>query len=280
MDRLTKDKHTIAEHTFKTEDGNHKLYVQEWGNPNGAPILFLHGGPGGGCADGHKRYFNSETHRVVLLDQRGSGNSKPYGSLKNNQTDYLVEDIELVRAKLGIQKWTIYGRSWGSTLALCYAIKNQKNTQRLIIGGIFLGEQEEADWIEKAMFRPFFPEIEEEAKITPYTYLKLAIPTLRIDDRYTMPAEEDIDKTPLEIELHYTKNGCFLPRNYILKHAPSLNVPVDIIQGRYDMMTPPVSAYKLHKKLPDSRLHWTIAGHAGSDRANYDITKALLSQIG
>lgn len=279
MEGITTDRHTIKEHRFKTEDGEHVLYTQEWGNPKGSPVLFLHGGPGSGCSDTNKLYFDHRLHRVIFLDQRGSGKSTPYGSLKENTTQKLVSDIELVRSKLGIDKWSVVGRSWGSTLALCYAIEHSDKINRLIIGGVFLGTQEEVDWIEKAEFRTFFPEVEEQRKITPYSYLKLAIPTLRIDDRYSIPAEEDLDKVPLEIELFYTKNKCFLPENYILNNAGKIKIQVDIVQGRYDMMTPPKSAYALHKKLPNSKIHWTIAGHAGSDRANYDVSKALISQV-
>lgn len=276
---ITADKYTIKEHRLKTEDGEHTLYVQEWGRQKGAPILFLHGGPGSGCSDSNKAYFDPAKHRVIFIDQRGCGKSRPYGSLKANNTQNLVADIELIRSKLGINKWSVMGRSWGSTLALCYAIAHASNLEKVIIGGIFLGTQTEIDWLEKGEFRTFFPEVEEQAKITPYSYLKLAIPTLRIDDRYSMPEQKDIDEIPLKIELFYTKNKCFLSENYLLASAGKIKAPIDIVQGRYDMMTPPKSAYALHQKLPDSRLHWTIAGHAGADRANYDVTKALLAQI-
>lgn len=279
MENITADKHTIAEHRIKTRDGHHTLYVQEWGNPKGAPVLFIHGGPGGGCDDGHKNYFDPDRHRVVFLDQRGCGKSQPYGSLKANNTENLILDLEIVRKKLNIIKWSLTGRSWGSTLALCYAVKHPEIIQRMIIGGIFLASQEEVDWIEKGKFRIFFPEVEEQKKIDTYTYLMLAIPTLRLDDRYSIPNRKDFDDTPVKIELYYTKNKCFLPPNHIINNAKNITIPVDIVQGRYDMMTPPKTAFALHQKLPDSRLHWTIAGHAGSDRANYDLTKALLSQL-
>lgn len=278
---LSVDKFTIKEHRFKTNDASHTLYVQEWGNLNGAPVLFLHGGPGSGCNDGHKNYFDAEKHRVVFIDQRGSGKSRPYGSLENNTTEHLLDDIKLTRDRLEIEKWAaVHGRSWGSTLSLCYAIKYPDHIDKLIIGGIFLATKPEVEWLEKAEFRTFYPEVEEQKKITPYTYAKLVIPTVKIDDRYSMPDPEDFEEEKFKIELHYTKNGCFLPPDHILDNAPKLSMPVDIVQGRYDMMTPPVAAYKLHQKLQNSRLHWTIAGHAGSDRANYDVTKALLSQVG
>lgn len=277
---ITSDKHTIKEHHLKTEDGKHTLYIQEWGQVKGAPILFLHGGPGNGCSDSNKAYFDPSRHHVIFIDQRGCGKSRPYGSLTANNTQSLVSDIELVRQKLGIEKWSVTGRSWGSTLALCYATEYTERIERMVIGGVFLASQTEVDWIEKGQFRTFFPEVDKQAEITPYAYLKLALPTLRIDDRYSMPERKDVDEAPLKIELFYTKNNCFLPENYILNNASKMKVPVDIVQGRYDMMTPPKSAYELHLRLPNSRLHWTIAGHSGSDRANYDVTKALLAQLG
>lgn len=276
---ITKDKFTIAEHRIKTKDGLHELYVQEWGNPAGQAIFHLHGGPGSGCDDSNKAIYNPKNHRVIFLDQRGSGKSKPAGSLKENTTDKLIDDIQQIILKLGLKKVNIYGRSWGSTLALCYAINYPDKVKTLIIGGVFLGTQPEIDWIEKAQFRTFYPEVEKEEKITPYTYAKLAIPTLKLDDRFQLPEREDFDENKFKIELHYTANNCFLPDNFILDNAGKIKSPVHIIQGRYDMMTPPINAYSLAQKLERGKIYWTIAGHAGSDRANYDVTKSVLENI-
>ena len=280
---LTKDKYTIAEHQLKTNDGLHELYVQEWGSPKGAPVLFLHGGPGAGCNDRQKTIFDAKKHRVVFLDQRGSGNSTPYGSLKDNTTQKLIEDIEQTRNRLSISSWVVVGTSWGSTLALCYAIKHPKRVNKIIIGGVFLGSKEEIDWLEKGHFRTFFPEVDAKVirkKYTPYQYAKLAIPTIKLDDRYRLPDKLDFDEIPPKIELHFTKNNCFLPDNYILKNAAKLTMPVTIVQGRYDMMTPPKTAYKLNSEFPNSTLIWTIAGHSSNDRENYTAFKAILSQTG
>lgn len=281
-DGISQDEFTIAEHRIKTADGLHKLYVQEWGNPAGTPIVYLHGGPGYYCTDRNKAIFDPKTHRVIFLDQRGSGHSKPYGSLKENTTAKLVDDLELIRTKLKIEKWSVTGTSWGSTLALCYGVEHSSKINGLVIGGVFLGTQAEVDWLEKGEFRTFFPEIDESEvrkKYTPYQLAKLVTPTIKLDDRYRLPEQEDFDEAPIKIEQYYTENKCFLPDNYILQNAKKITMPVTIIQGRYDMMTPPKAAYTLDKKLPNSNLHWTIAGHSSSDRANYDVTKAIIAQI-
>ena len=280
---ITKDKFTITEHHFSTEDGLHKIYVQEWGNPEGEPVLFVHGGPGYYCTDRNKAVFDPEKHRVILVDQRGAGHSTPYGSLKENNTQKLVDDFELIRAKLKIDKWHLHGTSWGSTLSLVYAVHHPTAISSIITGGVFLGSAEEADWLNKGYFRRFYPEIDEsyvKDSYTPYELTRLHTATIKLDDRYSLPETEDFDEVPAKIELHYINdNNCFLELDFILNNAHKLNIPVDIIQGRYDMMTPPKSAYELHQKLPNSNLHWTIAGHSASDRPNYDITRALLSQI-
>ncbi|HYF96589.1 MAG TPA: alpha/beta fold hydrolase [Patescibacteria group bacterium] len=284
---LTKDSHTIAEHHIKTRDGLHKLYVQEWGNPKGVPILYLHGGPGVGCRDKFKSSFNPKKHRVIFLDQRGSGNSTPYGSLEENTTPKLVEDIELVRQKLGIDKWHVHGTSWGSTLALCYAIKHSTNIRSMVIGGIWLCSQDEVDWLIKGQYQMFYPDAWErfnqlnpkKGEIDYFAYSSAFIQFYRLDDRYYPLDKEKYDDTPLKIEFEYFKNDVFLPNDYILKNASKINIPIMIVQGRYDFVTPPKAAYDLHKMLPDSEFFWTIGGHSTSDRANYDIITALLSQL-
>lgn len=287
---LSKDENTIAEHRIATADGLHKLYAQEWGNPKGVPVLFLHGGPGGGCKDKHKRYFDPKKHRVIFLDQRGSGNSEPYGSLENNETSYLVDDIELIRKELDIEDWHIEGASWGSTLALCYAIKHPENVRSLVILGVFLGTKEEDDWILAGRFRYFYPEVWEKhqkesfdysKKSDQLAYLEMYYPLLGIDDSKTLTLEEEaeVDTQPVKIELYYLQNKFFLEKDYVLKNASKITVPVTIIQGRYDMITPPVSAYELSKVLPDSKMLTTLGGHLPSDRESASVLKATLYQL-
>lgn len=284
---LTKDESTIAEHRFKTTDGHHNLYVQEWGSKNGVPVLFVHGGPGSGCRDKQKEIFNPKKHRVVFIDQRGAGNSKPYGSLKENTTNNLVDDIELVREKLGISQWHITGTSWGSTLSLIYAINHPDRVKSLIIGGVWLCTEEEIKWLTEGRYRDFFPDAWERYKelnpdphkIDYFAYSSAFIQMYRLDGRYYSLDKEKYDDTPLKIEFEYFKNKVYIPENYILDNVKKLKMPVNIVQGRYDLVTVPKFAYILYKKLPDSELFWTIAGHSASDRANFDTLKALLSQI-
>lgn len=286
---LTKDEHTIAEHRIKTADRLHALYVQEWGNPKGVPVLFLHGGPGLGCDDSDKKYFDSERHRVVFLDQRGSGKSSPFGSLDNNDTNHLVEDIELIREKLKIPSWHVEGASWGSTLALCYSIRHPNKVKSLIILGVFLATKEEIDWFEQGLYKNFYPEVYEDNKPKNFkynkkadqiAYLKTCLPLLGLDDRTRdFPDEDKLNLKQIEIELYYLNNDCFLDDNYILKNAHKIKSPTTIIQGRYDMITPPVSAYRLSNKLKDCKLHTTLTGHLPSERESSSVLKAVLAQL-
>lgn len=303
------DQYTIKEHTLKTSDNLHELYVQEWGNPDGAPVLFLHGGPGFGCDDGHKAQFDPAKHKVIFADQRGSGNSKPFASLENNTTDHLIQDIELIRQELGIAYWTIVGGSWGSTLALCYATKFPKHVSRMIIRGVFLGSGEEISWLYSGGTKEFFPEVwekllertppefhddpqsyhfknianssGEEYKKSVYALLALDMTLGKLDTRVREVPYEDFDPETARVNQSYfiKDRKCYLPDNYILNNADKLKMPVTIIQGRYDMVCRPVIAYKLHKKLPKSSLIMTLAGHSGSDRNNIDATKATLAQL-
>ncbi|HEX5455791.1 MAG TPA: alpha/beta fold hydrolase [Candidatus Saccharimonadales bacterium] len=284
---LSKDAHTIAEYRFKTEDGLHELYVQEWGNPKGIPVLYLHGGPGAGCRDKHKTVFSPGKHRVILFDQRGSGSSTPYGSLEENTTQKLIEDIELIRTKLQIEKWHLHGLSWGSTLALIYSIAHPDKVSSMVIGGIWLASEEETDWLTDGGWQTFYPDAYERLKemnkgsknLDYFAYSSAFIQFYRLDDRYYPLDKEKYDDTPLKIEFHYIDNNMFITKNHILDNAHKLLMPVNIIQGRYDIVTPPKYAYELHKKLPDSELFWTVGGHASSDRANYDLAKALLTRL-
>ncbi len=309
---MTPDKHTNQELFLEVGDG-HQLYVHDWGNPKAkTPIIYLHGGPGAGCNDGHKQTYDPELQRVIFFDQRGSGKSLPAAELSNNTTSRLVEDINQIADKLQINKFILHGRSWGSCLALCYAIEYPKRVAAMVIGGIFLGTKEELDFDEKGTrYHTFFPEAwqdflnntpkahhthpmtyhmeamakgtPEEAKKSAYAYSTLILSVLRLDDRprtldYKAFGDND-DWFGLKVEAHYKINSCFLDDQYIDQNAAALTMPVWIIQGRYDVMCVPEVAYQLHQKLPDSRLMWVAAGHSGSDRAIYDATRPLLLSL-
>lgn len=276
------DKYTLQEHSIKTNDGKHTLYVQEWGNKQGTPIIFLHGGPGSGCSQKDKQIFDPVKHYVIFIDQRGSGFSIPYASTEANTTSLLIEDIEQIRQELSLDSFVLFGRSWGATLALCYAIEHPQHVKQIVTGGIFLANQAAHDWIAKGEYKIFYPEVWEKYGSNPegiLKYAQLSLPTIKLDERYEEIEEEDFDEDFLKVNVFYDNNHWFLPENHILNNASKLTMPITIIQGRYDMMTPPIWVYKLHTALPNSTIQWTLAGHTKSDRGNFDATKAALSQI-
>lgn len=302
---MTPDKFTIKESTVSVGSG-HELYVQEWGNIESQTVfLFLHGGPGSGCNDGHKSYFDPERDRVIFFDQRGCGRSTPYGSLENNTTQLLVGDIIKILDDSDIEKVVLVGGSWGSTLALAFAIEYPARVKSMVLRGIFTGSKSEVDFLDKGGFRAVYPDVwqryvasvPEEYKSDPSAYHEprllgddqeamkqsaLAYDTLessimRLDDRMSPEDPNTHDPYPIRMEVFYMSNGCFMPDRYILDKAHTLTMPVTIIQGRYDMVCPPVTALELHQLLPKSQLLWTVAGHSGSDRANYDATKLAIA---
>lgn len=305
---MTPDEFTIQEKFVDVGDG-HELYVHEWGNPDAKnPIVFLHGGPGAGISDRHKQRFVPTQHRVIFFDQRGVGKSVPKGSLENNTTPKLVEDIEKIAEDLKLDSFILTGGSWGSCLALLYALKHPKRVRAMILSGIFTGRKKEIEYLDNGGFRSFYPELWEkytktvpaayrknpskyhyerifspnadDAKRSAYAYSEsLERPLLNLDDRYTPDKYDEFDPDPMKTELHYLANHCFIPENYILNNASRLKMPVWLVQGRYDMVCPPETAYELHKKLPNSKLIWTTAGH-GNDRPNYDVMHALYLQLG
>lgn len=303
---MTPDEFTNQELFLDVGDG-HQLYVQDWGNKNAKhPIVFLHGGPGGGVSNKYRQRFVPELQRVIFFDQRGCGKSLPTGSREHNTTDKMVDDIEKIALRLKLDSFILVGGSWGSTLALAYCIKYPQRVHAMVINGIFTGRKSEIEWLDKGRFQTYFPDLWEKyleqtppahrndpstyhfkralgedegaAKQSAYAYENVEGALLGLDDRYTPQDYDEYDPTGIKIEIHYLANGCFMPENYILDNAYKLTMPVWIVQGRYDMVCPPETAYTLHKQLPNSRLIWTVAGH-GNDRANYDVNRTLLLQM-
>lgn len=301
------DEHTIAESMLKVGSG-HEIYLQDWGNKNAKkPILFLHGGPGSGCTDKHKKFFDPKVQRVIFFDQRGCGKSTPYGELKHNTTEDLVADIIKILDFCSVKKVTIVGGSWGSTLALAFTIKHQERVDTLVLGGIFTARQAEVDFLEQGGFRAFFPEAWERfvasvpkefhknprdyhlprvlgkdlaaAKVSAYEYLLLEGSVMSLDDRKKFDDFKAFDPIPTTIECYYIANKCFMPEGYILEHAKNIKCPVYIVQGRYDAVCPPYTAYELHQQFPNSKLQWTTAGHSGSDRNNWEVVRAVVASI-
>ncbi len=304
---MNPDAHTISEQFLDVGDG-HSLYIQEWGNKEAElPILFLHGGPGAGCSDGHKQIFDPKSQRVILFDQRGSGKSLPKGLLEHNTTDDMVEDIEKIADHFKLKKFIITGGSWGACLAFAYALKHPERLHAMVLRGIFTGSKEETDYLDNGLFKQFYPDVWDAylertpkghhddpsayhykqmkssdpavVKASSYAYSELEGSLLRLDDRHTAENFDTYQPEGMNIELHYLAQLCFMPDRYILDNAHKIKTPTWLVQGRYDMVCPAKTAYEMHKAMPNSKLIFTTAGHSGSDRGIYEITSALLKEI-
>jgi proline iminopeptidase len=285
-------------------DSLHTLYWEECGNPDGEPVLFLHGGPGGGLSPRHRRFFNPAHYRIVLFDQRGAGQSTPLGEVRDNTTPLLVGDIEQLREMLGIQRWLVFGGSWGATLALAYGERHPERCSGFILRGVFLCSQQEIDWFMTGMGK-FFPEpyaafAAEVLPSGPGDLLNAYAERLFGDDTaamlraarawstyesrcaYLHPQPEaaagDSDAACLAIarlEAHYFLNGGFLEAQALLNNLERIcHLPACIVQGRYDMICPPVTAMRVHADWSGSRLD--IIGDAGHAASEPGIAAALV----
>jgi proline iminopeptidase len=303
---MTPDQHTNQEFYLEVGDG-HELYIQDWGNPDARDVIFcLHGGPGGGTKPRHKNAFDPETQRVIFHDQRGCGKSLPYGSIEHNTTDNLVEDIEKIAQKLGLDQFVLTGGSWGSCLSLAYALKYPKRVKAMVLTGIFTGSQKEIDWLDQGQFQTFYPEVWERyltatpierrknpskyhfekafdddaaaAKKSAYAYDNLEGGVIQLDDRFNTESFDEYDPTDIKIEIAYLKNRCFMADRHILDNAHKLTMPIYLVQGRYDMVCPPATAYELHQKLPNSKLSWALAGHK-PEHETWNLMQAYLERV-
>lgn len=277
----------------------HELNIEEVGNPKGKPIVFLHGGPGGGINSDYRRFFDPDHYRIILFDQRGSGESTPNAELRENTTWDLVADIEKIRAHFKIEKWHVFGGSWGSTLALTYAITHPDRVSALILRGIFLCRPSELRWFYQDGASQIFPDVWEayENLIPPterndfvsayYKRLTSTDEKVRLEaaktwskweaatSRLTIDAKamDEFDDPELalafaRIECHYFINNAFFPtNNYLLEKIEKIRkIPGWIVQGRYDVVCPARSAWDLHRAWPEAKI--TIipdAGHAASE---------------
>jgi len=280
----------------------HDIYYEQCGNPNGKPVVFLHGGPGGGIVPEYRQFHDPSAYRIVLFDQRGSGKSTPHASLEENTTWDLVADIEKLREHLGIEKWQAFGGSWGSTLGLAYAETHPSRVTELVLRGIFLCRPGEIQWFYQEGTSWTFPDVwEEYVKVIPENergdmigayYRRLtddnqeekiaAARAWSIWEGSTSKLffdHESIEKFSdphfalafARIECHYFMNNCFFPTdNYLLENVAKIrNIPGVIVQGRYDVVCPMRSAWDLHRAWPEAELHITPdAGHSIMEPGN------------
>lgn len=277
----------------------HEIYFEESGNPRGKPVVFVHGGPGGGTEPKQRRFFDPAVYRIVLFDQRGSGRSTPYASLEENTTWHLVADMEALREHLGIERWQVFGGSWGSTLSLAYAEKHPERVTELVLRGIFLLRKQELDWFYQrgasAIFPDaweeylgFIPEAERGDLLTAY-HRRLTSPDLQVQQQaarawsvwegrtsclftnYELIAKTSGQQFALafaRIECHYFMHkGFFTSEAQLLDDAHRIrHIPTVIVQGRYDVVCPAESAWALHRALPESDLRIvTDAGHSAME---------------
>ena len=277
-------------------DDRHSLYYEQCGNPDGKPVVLLHGGPGAGCSDKMRRFHDPAKYRIVLFDQRGAGRSTPHADLVDNTTWHLVADIEALREHLGIARWQVFGGSWGSTLALAYAERHPERVTELVLRGIFMLRRKELEWFYQAGASAIFPEAWEPylAQIPPAergdmiaAYHKRLTgsdraeqlrcakawsvwegSTITLLPNKDHAAAHDDDHFALafsRIENHYFVNGGFFNADdQLLRDAYKLKkIPGVIIQGRYDVCTPAVTAWDLHRAWPEAEFHMVDdAGHA------------------
>ncbi|MGE0370838.1 MAG: prolyl aminopeptidase [Gammaproteobacteria bacterium] len=286
-------------------DALHTLYVEECGNPDGLPVLFVHGGPGAGCESWHRRFFDPEVWRIVLFDQRGCGRSTPHAELRDNTTQDLVADIERIRTHLGIERWAVFGGSWGSTLGLVYAETHPERVTGLILRGIFLCRPAEIRWFYQEGASWLFPDYWEEylrpipederGDLVPAYYRRLTgedeiarMAAAKAWSRWEgktsnlLPRKEVVDHfsepyTALSlarIECHYFMNDSFLAPDQILRDAHRLaDIPGVIVHGRYDAVCPLKNAWDLHQAWPRAELR--VIPDAGHSALEPGIIDAL-----
>ena len=294
--------------TFRLEVSSlHNIYVEESGNPNGRPVIFLHGGPGGGIESIYRQYFNPEKWRIIMFDQRGCGQSTPHAELKENTTWDLINDIEHIRQELNISNWTVFGGSWGSTLALSYAITHSDKCNELILRGIFLLREKEINWFYQDGCSFIYPDAwekylspipENERKDLVKAYYgrltsndkEIRIEAARawsiweastsklIQTEKALHSfdQDNVAEAFARIECHYFINRAFFESdNWILENVYKIqNIPMHIVQGRYDVVCPATSAWDLHNKLPESNFH--IIQDAGHSMLEVGIQKKLI----
>ncbi|HWP95172.1 MAG TPA: prolyl aminopeptidase [Gammaproteobacteria bacterium] len=297
-------------------DARHTLYVEQAGNPEGLPVVFLHGGPGAGSEPWHRQFFDPEGYRIVVFDQRGAGRSRPHAELADNTTPLLVSDMEKIRTRLGIERWVVFGGSWGSTLALAYAEAYPERVLGLVLRGIFLCRPQDIHWFYQEGANRVFPDYWEDfvAPIPPaerHDMLRAYHRRLTSDDERVRleaarawsvwegrcatllpnPAVVESFANPhtalslARIECHYFVNDCFLAPDQLLRDAHRLRgIPGYIVHGRFDIVCPLDGAHALAKVWSEAEFHIVRdAGHVASEpgiqSALVEATDALLARL-
>jgi proline iminopeptidase len=277
----------------------HEIYFEESGNPKGSPIVFVHGGPGGGTSPDQRRYFDPKHYRIILFDQRGCGKSTPYADLRENTTWDLVSDMEKLREHLKIDQWIVFGGSWGSTLSLIYAETHPSRTRGLILRGIFLCRKQEIDWFYQQGASRIFPDLwdeylkpiplEERGDLVKAFYKRLCSDDRRVrleaakawsiwegstscllsdSELIHNTGDESFAEAFARIECHYFTNNIWMKHEHqILEDVYKIrHIPCEIVHGRYDVVCPVENAWDLHKRWPESQLHIIPdAGHSAKE---------------
>ncbi|MCC7320052.1 MAG: prolyl aminopeptidase [Rubellimicrobium sp.] len=286
----------------------HSLHVERCGNPEGIPVVVLHGGPGGGISPAMRRYFDPTRWHIILFDQRGCGRSVPHASVEANTTWHLVGDIERIRRRFGIESWVVFGGSWGATLALVYAQEHPDRVRALVLRGVFLGSREELDWFYGGGAGAFWPDVwarfsdpippDEQGDLIAAYHRRLFSGEPAVETRFARLwagwenalASMDSDGLWIEgppdycrafarIENHYFSNGVFLPpdRGILARMDRIARIPGVIVQGRYDMICPPRAAWQLAQGWPAGRLR--MVGRAGHALSEPGITAELVRAV-
>lgn len=294
----------------------HSIYFEEVGNPDGQPVVFVHGGPGGGIFPNCRRFFDPKHYRVILFDQRGAGQSKPYSELRENTTQDLIADMELLREHLQIEQWIVFGGSWGSTLSLAYAIEHPEHVRALVLRGIFLGRTREIEWLYGSNgaacifpqeYKRFIDFLNPEERDTPVHSYYIRLTEGTEDERLhaawewdiwessisqLMPYARDWDNSTSDewqeslaiarIETHYFVNNSFFPDDhYLLDGAATLDhIPTTIINGRYDVICPCITAFELAEAMPHAEVIIVPdTGHSSMERGTSDVLTATMNRL-
>ena len=282
----------------------HSIYYEQCGTPDGIPVMFVHGGPGSGCAPAHRRLFDPKLYHVILFDQRGSGRTTPFASIKDNTTQHLIQDMDDIRRAVGVSQHFLFGGSWGSTLSLAYGIRYPENCRGFVLRGIFLGSKAEINWFLYDMGR-FFPEayerfvapisVSQRGDLLSAYYSRLTSPSKSIalesarawagyENSCATLAAAHRDAGPMALSLalleaYYFTNDCFIPENHLLDNLNSIShLPAWIVQGRQDVICPPRTAHTLAKEW-GTQAKLVLVDEAGHSAFEAGIVRQLMNGL-